>query len=77
MQVVVNVPKDLEREFSDVKPVFWQIVVGRSLNRELERLREIKSIVSRSKLTEKDVMELTDKVNESLSARYRKMYCGV
>lgn len=73
-EVCVRIPKDLEREFGGVKPVFWQIIVDRAVNEELERLRQLKKIVSRSKLTAKDIEELSDKANEALSARYRKLY---
>jgi hypothetical protein len=74
-EVVIKIPKDLEAEFGNVKPIFWQLIVDRSINAELERLRALKKIVSKSRLTEKDVAELSDKVNGALAERYRKMYC--
>ena len=74
-EVVIKIPKDLEEEFGSVKPIFWQIIVDRSINAELERLRDLKKIVSRSKLTEEDVTELSDKANNALAERYRKLYC--
>ncbi len=73
-EVIVKIPRDLEEGFKEVKPIFWQLVVDRAINEELKRLVELKRIVSKSKLTEKDVEELTDEVNEALSRRYRQMF---
>jgi len=53
-EVVVKIPDDLTEEFKDVKPVFWQLIVDRTINEELARLRMLKQVVSRSKLTKKD-----------------------
>ena len=44
----------------------------RSLKRELEEILELKRIISKSKLTEEDVEELSDKINESLAKRFRE-----
>ena len=74
-EVVIKIPKDLEQEFGGVKPIFWQLVVGRVINEELERLRKLKQIVSKSELTEKDVEELSNEVNEALAERYEKLFC--
>jgi hypothetical protein len=32
VKVVVRIPKDLEEEFGGVKPIFWQLIVDRSIN---------------------------------------------
>lgn len=48
-EVVIKIPKDLEQEFGGVKSIFWQLAVGRVINEELERLRRLKQIVSKSK----------------------------
>ena len=61
-EVVIKIPKDLEQEFGGVKSIFWQLAVGRVINEELERLRRLKQIVSKSKLAEKDVEELSNEV---------------
>lgn len=73
-EVVVRIPKDLEEEFKGVKPIFWQLAVDKAINEELKRLVGLKRIVSKSKLTERDVKELSDKINESLADRYGQMF---
>ena len=52
--------------------VNWSIVVRKLIKQKLERLLELKSIVSKSKLTELDVSELAEKVDKSLSQRFRQ-----
>lgn len=72
-EVIVKIPKDLEEDFRGVKPIFWQLAVDKTINEELRRLVKLKRIVSKSKLTDKDVEELTEEVNEALASRYEQM----
>ena len=68
----VEIPEELREEMEELPNVDWQLVVRRTLKRELEKIRELKRIIFRSKLTEEDVEELSDKINESLAKRFRE-----
>ena len=69
-ELVVKVPEKLKQEMDELPGINWQLVVRRLLKRELEEILELKRIISKSKLTEDDVKELSDKINESLSKRF-------
>jgi hypothetical protein len=71
-EIVVKIPEELKREMGEFPEVEWQTVAKKLLEEELERMRELKTIVSKSKLTEKDVEELSAEVDESLARRFRK-----
>jgi len=71
-EIKVEIPEELREEMEELPGVNWQLVVRRALKRELEEILELKRIISKSKLTEKDVEELSDKINESLAKRFRE-----
>ncbi|KAF5415912.1 MAG: hypothetical protein C5S38_03445 [Candidatus Methanophagaceae archaeon] len=71
-QFIIEIPEELKEEMEELPDLNWQLVVRRSLKRELEEVLELKRIISKSKLTEADVKELSDKINESLAKRLRE-----
>ena len=66
----VEIPEELREEMKELPNVNWQLVVRRTLKRELEEILELKRIISKSKLTKEDVEELSDEINESLAKRF-------
>lgn len=75
--VTLTVPDDVKPELNKFSWVNWSEVAREALMRE-EELRsayeEFKRIVSKSKLTEKDALELSEKVKKSMHERYKKLY---
>ena len=78
-ELLLRVPDEVRREFEtvlgrEIPEKMWQLLFSRFLNEELrEKLSEIKrieSIVSKSKLTEKQAKELADEVSLSISKRF-------
>jgi len=67
-EVIVKVPEEL-KEFGSISPINWQLVVEKRLKEEFEELARLKKIVSKSKLTEKDVEELSEEVGVALTER--------
>ena len=65
----IKVPEDLEfmKQISDID---WSILFNKFIRSELSKIERLKKGLSKSELTETDVEELTDKINESLSKRY-------
>jgi len=68
-EVVVKVPEDIGIELGRVSEENWQLIFSRFLRRELEDIREIESIVSKSKLTEEQAKELADEVSLAIAKR--------
>jgi hypothetical protein len=71
-EINVRIPEELKQEMGEFPEVEWRTVARKLLEEELERMRELKAIVSKSRLTEKDVEELSAKVDESLARRFRE-----
>ena len=65
-----DIPKDLE--FIEKMPqINWTLVIRKVLKAKLDEISSIKKIVAKSKLSEEDVDELTNTINEDLSKNYR------
>ena len=71
-ELKVEVPEDISMEFSKISDMDWQLIFSRFLKRELDRIKEIESIVSKSKATEEQVKELADEVSLSIAKRLLK-----
>ncbi|MBI2137765.1 hypothetical protein HYU12_04580 [Candidatus Woesearchaeota archaeon] len=75
--VTLTLPDSVKSELKRFSWVNWSEVAREELARE-EKLREsfeqFRKIVSKSKFTEKDALELGRKVNESLHERYKKLH---
>jgi uncharacterized protein YacL (UPF0231 family) len=78
-ELLLRVPYDVRREFEmvfgkKVTDATWQLLFSRFLNEELreksDRIKRIESIVSRSKLTERQAKELADEVSLSIAKRF-------
>ena len=68
-KITFEIPEDLE--FIKRMPrVDWNILITKMFEEKLKEISKVKCIISRSKLSEKDVGEFTDKINETLSERY-------
>ena len=78
-ELVVEIPDDVRREFKtifgkEMPEEMWQLLFSRFLNEELRKklleIKKIESIISKSKLTEKQAKELADEVSLSVTKRF-------
>lgn len=74
VQITIDVPDELERKAKilniELRFLLAKLVKDR-LN-ELDEIDRFKRSIAKSKLTEKDVEELTDKINESMWRRHKQ-----
>ena len=68
-ELVVKISEDIGIELGKISKEDWQLLFSRFLRRELEEIREIESIVSKSKLTEEQAKELADEVSLAVAKR--------
>ncbi len=54
-----------------VPSVNWTVLVSKILKERLNEIEEIKRIVSKSKLTEEDVEEISSKINMAAAENYK------
>lgn len=68
--ITLSVPEKLKKEMEESKEINWSEVARSAIRQKLSQLRILKSIAAKSKLTEKDALELGKKINKSLHERY-------
>ncbi len=70
--LTLAVPEDLKKEMELFPELNWSEIAREAINEKLAEYKLFKSIVAKSKLTEKDALELGNKVNEGLYKEYKK-----
>lgn len=68
----VALPEELLQEMKEFPEKEWEAAVRRFLKQEVRRTLELRKTVAKSRLKEKDAVELADKVNKGLSQRFRQ-----
>jgi len=68
--ITLSVPEDLKKEMDESKEINWSEVARTAIKNKIAQLNILKQITSKSKLTEKDALELGKKINKSLHQRY-------
>lgn len=76
-ELKIRIPEDLKLQMERAPAVDWSKVARDAIWERASKLAQLKAVASRSRLTEKDALELGRKVSRGLHARYRKMYPGL
>ena len=64
--ITLSVPEDLKRDMDESKEINWSEVARAAIKTKISKLKILKTISAKSKLTEKDALELGRKINKSL-----------
>lgn len=70
--LTLAIPEELKKEMDSMPEINWSEVARRAISEQATEFALFKSIVSKSKLKEKDALELGRKVNEALYRKYKK-----
>ena len=68
--ITLSVPEDLKKDMDESKEINWSEVARTAIKEKVAQLRILKQITVKSKLTDKDALELGRKINKSLHERY-------
>jgi hypothetical protein len=63
--ITVNVDDDLKERMENHPEINWSEVTRQAIQEKIETLEVMDELTSRSDLTESDVQEIADKINES------------
>ncbi len=79
--LTLSVPPDLKREMDEHPIINWSEVARAAIRERLASLKILNSIAAKSRLTEKDALELGRKINHSMHERmvreHPEFYAGV
>ncbi len=74
--ITLSVPEDLKQEMDEFKEMNWSEVARTAIREKVSQLTILKSITAKSRLTEKDALELGRKINKSMHERFKKEHPG-
>lgn len=64
------IPETMRKDMKQFPEIKWSEVARKAIVEKLEVLRMANKIASKSKLTEKDVKEFSDKIKKSATRRF-------
>lgn len=69
----VAVPEELKEKMSELEEVNWSAVARKAFEEKVKEIEFVKKLASKSKLTEKDAQELSDKINKNMAKKFKEM----
>ena len=75
--LTLAIPKELKEEMDLMPELNWSEIARKAISEKAAEYKLFNSIVAKSKMTEKDALELGRAVNKGLHERYKKLYPGL
>jgi len=69
----VSVPDNLKQKMNELEEINWSAVARHAFEKKIEQAEFLKKIASKSKLTEKDALEISTKINEEMAKKFREL----
>lgn len=67
--ITLSIPDDLHKKMKEFSEIKWSEVARKAIQKKVQDLEMLDKLTSKSKLTEKDVAEISDQVNKSLAKK--------
>ncbi len=74
--ITLAVPEELKKEMDQTKEINWSEIARIAIKEKLAQLKLFKAITAKSKLTEKDALELGRKINKAMHERFKREHPG-
>ncbi len=71
--MTLSIPKELKRKMKQFPEIKWSAVARRSIRERINDLEMMNKIASKSKLTKKDVEEISKKIKRSASNKFDEL----
>lgn len=72
--ITLALPDSLKMEMERHKEISWSTVLKTIIEDRLNRLKEMDCLASKSRLTENDIRQMTEKINESARRHVEDRY---
>ena len=69
--ITISVPDELEKDMKEFK-LDWSEVVAKAIFDRAEKLKRLKEISSKIKISDEDAKEFTDNISEAVAKRFRE-----
>jgi len=69
----VSVPDELKKKMSELDVINWSAVARKAFEEKVKEIEILENIAKKSKLTKKDAEDISRRINEGMTKRFRKM----
>ena len=69
----VSVPEELRTRMARIDEVNWSAVARKAFEEKVAEIDILQKIASKSKLSEKDALDIGRKINESMAKKFREL----
>ncbi len=73
--ITLSIPEELHRKMKRFNDIRWSEIARRSIEQRINDLEVMNRIASKSKLTKKDVEEISKKIKRSAAKKFNE-YCN-
>ena len=70
--MTLAIPSELKKQMDEVKFANWSEIARTAFKEKIIQFQVLESIAKKSKLTDKDALELGKKINKSMHESYKK-----
>lgn len=71
--MTLSIPEELKKDMDSMKFINWSEVARKAIQEKVVMFKILDAVAKQSKLTEKDALEISKKINKSMSEKFRKM----
>lgn len=71
VSITLSIPLDLKKKMGEHREIRWSEVVRAILQQQIDELEEADRLASKSKLTEKDVKEISSMIEAGAAKRWK------
>ena len=75
--LTLAIPKELKSEMESLPELNWSEIARKAISEKVAEYKMFKSIVAKSKLTEKGALQLAREVNSSMYKKLKKLHPGL
>jgi hypothetical protein len=72
VSVTLSVPKELKKKMKEFPEMNWSEVARQAFVQKIRDMEFLREFKSRSKMTEKDALEMGRSLNKTLAKRYKR-----
>lgn len=69
----VSIPDELKSKMNELEDINWSAVARKAFEERIKQIDLFKKIVSKSKLTEEDALEIGKKINAGMAKKFKEL----
>ncbi len=70
--ITLSISQDIKEEMKEHKEINWSEIARKAITEKMYELKLFNSIIKKSKLTEKDAIEISKKINKGITKKTKQ-----